>query len=74
MCTALGWIPALAASVIEGGCWTRSEEGKAGEGKKAEEQEAVCGREDVLDPDAEFYLFLPRLGIAQCRILLLDFF
>lgn len=43
--------------------------------KEGKEQEAACGREDVLlGPDAELYLFFPCLGIAQCHILFLDFF
>lgn len=65
--TVLGWIPAPAASVIEGGCWGHLEERLAKEGKGWRRKEGggeVCGREDVqLGPDTDFYLFLPLLEL-----------
>lgn len=70
--TALPWIPALAASVIEGGCWGHLEEGWLAKDGKAGGRK-VSAQEDVLfGPDTEFYLFLPGLGIVQCHILILD--
>lgn len=69
---ALGWIPALAASVLEGGCWGHSDERLAKKGKGADGRK-VSGREDVLlGPDTEFFLFLLGLGIVQCPSLLLE--
>lgn len=67
--TALGWIPALAASASDWSCWGHPEDRLAKEGKGAEGRKGNRQEDAMFGPGVEFYVLLPGLANVQSHIL-----